>query len=160
MHTQTKGKVMNAWKHLTDYGTDRDGNKIDVYERIYTPAEQRGVVPTVSAHICRAEGQIWWRVYVPGYDRFGVTQVNVARGVVADVPGAVAVAKAAATRAGNKAVVWERELAEANALKALDEAIAAAERSQAHLKESQRRRIAWDLDVAKGRAERLMALAA
>lgn len=151
---------MTAWKHLTDYGTDATGNKIDVFERVYTPAEQRGVVPTVSAHICRAEGQVWWRLYVPGHDRFGPTQINIARGVLADVPGAVAVAKAAATRAGNKAVIWERHLAETTALKRLDEAIAAAERSQAHLKESERRRIAWDLDVAQGRVDRLMALAA
>lgn len=155
MYTQTKGKVMNAWKHLTGYG-----DHVNVYERIYTPTEQRGVVPTISAQVTQAEGQIWWRVYVPGYDRFGVTQINIARGVVADVPGALAVAKAAATRAGNKAVIWERELAEANALKALDEAIAAAERSQAHLKESERRRIAWDLEVARGRMDKLLALAA
>ena len=147
--------MSNGWKHLTGYGTD-----VNVYERIYTPAEYRGLVPTVSAHICRAEGQIWWRIYVPGYDRFGVTQINIARGVVADVPGALAVAKAAATRAARKAVTWDRHVAEERILKELDEAIAAAERSQAHLKESERRRIAWDLEVARGRADRLMALAA
>ncbi len=144
-----------TWKHLADYGDD-----IDVYERIYTPADQRGLVPTVSAHICRAEGQVWWRIYVPGYDRFGVTQINIARGVLADIPGAVAVAKGLATRAGNKAAAWERHCAEAAALKALHETIARAEASQAHLKMSERRSIAWEADMARSRYDRLMALAA
>lgn len=147
--------MTTTWKHLADYGDD-----INVYERVYTPQEQRTLVPIVSAQITRAEGQVWWRVYVPGYDRFGVTQINVARGVLADTPGAVTVAKGLATRAGNKAVAWERHCAEAAALKELHETIARAEAAQGHLKMSERRRIAWEADVARSRYDRLMALAA
>lgn len=147
--------MSNAWKHLTEYG-----DNVDVYERVYTPEAHRGLAPIVSAQITRAEGQVWWRIYVPGYDRFGVTQINIARGVLADIPGAVAVAKGLATRAGNKAVAWEYHCAEAKALADLNAAIERAEAAQGHLKMSERRRIAWEADVARSRWDRFMALAA